>query len=79
MNGVCLARINTLLSVVGFPVQFEGSSSLVLALFGHQIQAEHLLGAELKLCLDPELPVDHRDEVHIAEPGLLCSVPHLWA
>lgn len=79
MNGVCSARVNTLPSVVGSPVQFEVSSGLVLALFSHQIQAGHLLGTKLKSFLAPALLVHHRDKVHVPEPGFWCSVPPLWA
>lgn len=80
MNGVSSARVNTLASVVGSPAQFEVSSGLVLALFGHQIQADHLLGTEPKSCLAPALPGDHRDiKVNIGEAGSRCSVPLLWA
>jgi hypothetical protein len=49
MNGVCSARVNTLPSVVGSPVQFEVSSGLVFALLGHQIQAGHLLRDRAKV------------------------------
>lgn len=77
MNSVCSARVNTLPFVAGSPVQFEVSSGLVLALFGHQIQVDHLLGTELKSFLAPALPLVLRDRVHVTEPDSQCSAPLL--